>query len=204
MGNCAADLDTDGALDVVFANQQDGVKFEIDSRVYWGSPAGFSAGDTTGLPTVGAYCCSIPGSPLDAASSAYGTQPSEYGSFKVWLHKGKVMAGLWDRNGRAFEVSAPQPDNVWTHATASYDAKAGTIALYLNGKLAASKADPKMTMGKTWPWQVRVGSDAENQKKMLGLIDEVRVYDRAVSAGEAAALFTGCDLDTDDGNKVYP
>jgi hypothetical protein len=51
-----ADLDGDGYLDIVFANQRDSdapINWVLDSYVYWGSPTGYSAADRTDLPTNG-------------------------------------------------------------------------------------------------------------------------------------------------------
>ena len=52
--NFIADLDTDGYLDIIFANhQQDAATFEVDSYIYWGSSTGFSEGDRDVLPALG-------------------------------------------------------------------------------------------------------------------------------------------------------
>ena len=48
-----ADLDGDGYLDIVVANQRSIATWNLDSYIYWGSPAGFSVGDRTSLPTQG-------------------------------------------------------------------------------------------------------------------------------------------------------
>ncbi|NIP33576.1 MAG: hypothetical protein GWN18_01465, partial [Thermoplasmata archaeon] len=48
------DLDEDAKLDLVFACQRDGGVFEMDSRIYWGSPSGGFSPSPTDLPTVGA------------------------------------------------------------------------------------------------------------------------------------------------------
>ena len=49
-----ADLDGDGWLDLVFANYYDGSNYNLDSYIYWGSAAGYSVSDRSGLPTQGA------------------------------------------------------------------------------------------------------------------------------------------------------
>ena len=50
-----ADLDSDGLLDIVFANHQDdtGV-MDVDSTIYWGTLSGFDPSRSTPLPTHGA------------------------------------------------------------------------------------------------------------------------------------------------------
>lgn len=58
-GNAVADLDRDGWLDIVFANQSERGVFTQSSYIYWGSAAGFTARPPTELPTVGATGVSI-------------------------------------------------------------------------------------------------------------------------------------------------
>jgi hypothetical protein len=48
------DLNEDGFQDIVFANHYVGDQYFIESGIFWGSSTGHSAGDRTGLPTVGA------------------------------------------------------------------------------------------------------------------------------------------------------
>jgi hypothetical protein len=55
IGNTVADLDADGFLDLVFSNFYDGTTTRLDSYVYWGSAAGFSAAARTALPTLGSH-----------------------------------------------------------------------------------------------------------------------------------------------------
>ena len=54
-----ADLDGDGNLDLVVANQANGVKQNLDSYVYWGSREGFQAERRLGLPTLGAAAAAV-------------------------------------------------------------------------------------------------------------------------------------------------
>ena len=57
--NCAADLDSDGYLDLVFSNYYNDVSSNIHSYIYWGSPSGYSATDIDSLPTHGAIGNSV-------------------------------------------------------------------------------------------------------------------------------------------------
>jgi len=55
MANAIADLDGDGSLDIVFANERsDTTTLAVDSYIYWGGGANYGAGNRTGLPTIGA------------------------------------------------------------------------------------------------------------------------------------------------------
>ncbi len=50
-----ADLDADGYLDLVLSNYWNAATVLIDSWIYWGSPAGYSTGDRSNLPTSGGW-----------------------------------------------------------------------------------------------------------------------------------------------------
>ena len=49
-----ADLDADGRLDLVFANNRDGKSYKVSSYIYWGSASGYSIARRSELYTVGA------------------------------------------------------------------------------------------------------------------------------------------------------
>jgi hypothetical protein len=53
-GNAVADLDGDGRLDIVFANQRNDKSHRVNSYIYSGSATGFSSSNRTSLPTLGA------------------------------------------------------------------------------------------------------------------------------------------------------
>jgi hypothetical protein len=77
----------------------------------------------------------------------------------------------------------PLPAGTWSHVTGTYD---GTTArLYVNGAEVAAQdiAGPiKLSDG-----DVRIGGNAVWGEWFKGEIDEVRIYDRALSADEVAA-----------------
>jgi len=53
------DLDGDSYPDIVFSNYYSGSNYNIASYIYWGSATGYSAGNRTDLPTVGAYKATV-------------------------------------------------------------------------------------------------------------------------------------------------
>ena len=69
---------------------------------------------------------------------------------------------------------------VWTHVACTYDGT--TIRLYLNGTQVASKAQTGNMATSTNPLQI--GGDSIYGQYFAGIIDEVRVYNRALSATE--------------------
>jgi glucose/arabinose dehydrogenase len=81
--------------------------------------------------------------------------------------------------------------NAWTHVAATYD---GTnIRLYLNGVLAATRAQTGTLVSSTQP--LRFGGDSIWAEWFQGTLDEIRVYNRALSATE---------IQTDMGTAITP
>jgi hypothetical protein len=77
---------------------------------------------------------------------------------------------------------------VWTHIAATYDGDAVTI--YLNGQLDAMLRVGSIVPGHTTQ-PVLIGHTNEVASTFFkGLIDEVGLYRRALSAAEIATLFT--------------
>jgi hypothetical protein len=74
-------------------------------------------------------------------------------------------------------ASAP-PLNTWTHLAVSYDGAA--LRLYVNGVLAATKPLTGAIAGSTGA--LRIGGNSVWGEYFSGLIDEVRVYNRALTA----------------------
>jgi PKD repeat protein len=72
---------------------------------------------------------------------------------------------------------------VWTHLAATYDGS--MIRLYVNGTLAVSQAASGAVTSSTGA--LRIGGNSVWSEWFAGLIDEVRVYDRALTAGEIQA-----------------
>jgi hypothetical protein len=48
------DLDADGHTDIAIASNTNGISFQVDSMIYWGSETGFSEENVTALPSRGA------------------------------------------------------------------------------------------------------------------------------------------------------
>jgi hypothetical protein len=78
-----------------------------------------------------------------------------------------------------FGASAP-PLNAWTHLAVSYDG--GALRLYVNGVLAATKSLAGAIAASTGA--LRIGGNSVWGEYFSGLIDEVRVYNRALTASE--------------------
>ena len=91
-----------------------------------------------------------------------------------------VQIGGGDRTASG---TSQVPTNTWTHLAATYDG--AQLRLYVNGTLAGSRAQTgNMTVSSA---PLRIGGNAVWSEFFAGLIDEVRVYNRALSAAEIQA-----------------
>jgi Concanavalin A-like lectin/glucanases superfamily len=89
---------------------------------------------------------------------------------------GGIFAGS---NANAFGTAALTL-NVWTHLAGTYDG--GTLRLYVNGVQVSTLAKTGALTTSTNPLQI--GGDSIFGQYFQGKIDEIRVYNRALSATE--------------------
>ena len=82
--------------------------------------------------------------------------------------------------------TTPNPVNVWTHVALTYDG--ATLRLYVNGVQVASQAQAGSIQTPSTP--LRIGGNVPYGEYFQGLIDEVRVYNRALSAAEIQSDMT--------------
>ncbi|MBI3408481.1 MAG: fibronectin type III domain-containing protein [Planctomycetes bacterium] len=80
-------------------------------------------------------------------------------------------------------ASSVLPTNVWTHLAGTYDG--ATMKLYINGALAASTAVSGSALISTGA--LTIGSNAVWGEYFQGLIDEVRIYNIALSQAQIQA-----------------
>lgn len=93
-------------------------------------------------------------------------------------------------------------DGAWHHVLATYDS--GTIIMYVDGSTVYTTTNSGGTIGSiSNAVNVRIGADTDGNY-FPGTVDEVRIYDRVLSAEEAAKLYkTSAPDDPDTGLKAY-
>lgn len=86
---------------------------------------------------------------------------------------------------RTLQGGSPLPAGIWSHLTATYDGS--NQRLYVNGVQVASRASTGTLPTSASP--LRIGNDGVlSGRAFSGMIDEVRVYDRALSQGDVVSL----------------
>jgi hypothetical protein len=87
------------------------------------------------------------------------------------------------------------PLNTWTHVAATYDG--GTLRLFVNGSQVSSTAAAGSLIATTGA--LRFGGNAVWGEYFAGRLDEIRIYGRALSAGEIQT-----DMNTPVGSSGTP
>lgn len=72
------------------------------------------------------------------------------------------------------------PVNTWTHLTETYDGS--TLRLYINGIQVSSRSQTGNILTSTYPLQI--GGDSLYGQNFQGMIDEVRIYDTALTQAQ--------------------
>ena len=88
--------------------------------------------------------------------------------------------------------------NQWYFLVMAYDG--ATMKFYVNGQLKSSKAVSGLLRNNGRPFSI--GSDAGEQKFCNGLIDEVRLYDHALTQDEINVLYQNLPNEDTDGDGV--
>ena len=95
---------------------------------------------------------------------------------------GRPSGHVFTGGDRAVNGPAALPNNAWSHLAMTWDGL--TSRLYVNGTQVASGALTGTAATSALP--LRIGGNTVWSEWFSGLIDEVRVYNRALSAAEIA------------------
>jgi len=101
---------------------------------------------------------------------------------------GKFVLGVGSSTGDTTIASSTNVnDGTWHHVAATRNNSSGAMAVYVDGVLRGSGTGP--TGSRTWPPSLRIGSLQTGNNFLNGTLDDVRLYDHILSAGEISALF---------------
>ncbi|MCW8101841.1 exo-alpha-sialidase [Streptomyces tauricus] len=117
---------------------------------------------------------------------------------QVWLRgepaNSRVQGLITTRDGASAPRSASvrttgaYNDGQWHHLALRRGA--GQLTLFIDGTVAGTTADVPGSVSRNSPFGVHVGQKLDSRAHLTGAIDDVRVYDRALSDGELADLRT--------------
>ncbi|MBI3851080.1 MAG: hypothetical protein HY298_12505 [Verrucomicrobia bacterium] len=106
--------------------------------------------------------------------------------------------GFGGEPGTGFGTSEDLPLNQWTHLAVTFD---GTnFSLYINGSLSATN---QSTLGAPNNASLRIGTSGDCVA-YTGLLDEIQIFNRALSAGEVAGIVTADNAGLCVGQQFNP
>ncbi len=94
--------------------------------------------------------------------------------------------------------TAPVNNDTWTHVAATWD-KSSSAKLYVNGFMAGSAVHTGNSFSLTGC--LRLGRPGDPERYYSGLLDDVRIYNYALSAAEMMYL-AGSPVDLNQDNKI--
>ncbi len=96
---------------------------------------------------------------------------------------------IWGPGGDNAEGGAVKAGE-WTHIAGSYDGE--TVRTYINGKMAAEKKLTKKDLvASSKSLSIGVRGDSKDVQWMAGSIDEVAIYDNALSEADLTKTMSG-------------
>ncbi|MBN2139359.1 MAG: hypothetical protein JW720_16265 [Sedimentisphaerales bacterium] len=165
----------------------DGIDDYIDCGGY-----GFELSDAI---TVALWVNHRPGGATDDRGMfSRGAGWDDYG-YTFWHRAGEnIRAELQGPNDKQEVLTDPLPDNEWHHVAFTWPtpSTADVLTVYVDGAAAASGS----FTGPIGPssYNLRIGDYSgtdENYRNFGGLLDDIRLYDRALTAGEIAGIYRG-------------
>ena len=82
-------------------------------------------------------------------------------------------------------------DGTWHHIAGTFDASTRVMRLYVDGVLAAEKTTTVGLSVNSVPLRIGISSNTAALEPFNGFIDEVEIYNRALSQSEIQAIFAG-------------
>ena len=123
----------------------------------------------------------------DSMSDAYRVISKETNglndNYWIALQAGELWAGV---GGSFFNAPATFEANTWYHIAVSFDDADNQVSIYVNGELSQEYSTSATISSNTDP--LYIGSNWQGSKFWDGALDDVRIYDRALSASQVAAI----------------
>ena len=106
--------------------------------------------------------------------------------FGIWIQGGRFFAGIWNSEGTQYSAISPgsPTPGQWYHVAMTCDFAADKVVkFYINGVLDCTSAATGTTI-RSGHTTIDVGGRTPNASYFKGIIDEVKIHNRALSAEE--------------------
>ena len=111
---------------------------------------------------------------------------------QLWVGNNAISANIKDLSNGAhtMNASAIMSSNTWQHLALTYDKTNGWAYIYFNGNIVSSNNFGTIIPQTTYPLNIgrRTGEPIGNGETYGGLIDELSIYNRALSQAEIQAI----------------
>ncbi len=133
--------------------------------------------------------------------------------YQLLIEDGRLSVGLihfWPGNALAIKARDPLGLNEWTHVAIAYDgsSRASGLVLFINGRpspVEVVRDQLTRTITGGGNDQITVGQRFRDRGFKNGVVDEIKVFNRALSPPEAAQLCAGtCQAFPADPAKLTP
>ena len=120
-------------------------------------------------------------------------------NYGIWMTSAETIKAEFETSaGTDFIATSANAynDGNWHYAVATYDGSS-TVRLYIDGASVATKSTSGATPDNTGTQPLRVGANSRTLNSFfVGNIDEVRVWNRAVSSTEVSSQYNSGTFDT--------
>jgi hypothetical protein len=112
------------------------------------------------------------------------------GEYTLWLYNSRQIIWYVNNWAHGYIISSTIPLNEWTHVVGVYNGTltSNRLKLYINGVLNAQGATTDNQIVRTAS-NLFVGDRGGADRGFIGVIDEVQVYNRALSLAEIQSMF---------------
>jgi len=156
------------------------------SALVFDDGTGYVSASANGLPAANApqsvsWWLNVPTIPNGVADALSLTNDGAHAGVQPGFRNGRV--GVWQWGGTWLVSTAPPSSNAWHHYVYTFDGT--THRLYVDG---VSRANSTVTPQSAAPVQLQFGRWSGGHEYVKGSLDDVRIYNRALSAAEARVL----------------
>jgi hypothetical protein len=107
----------------------------------------------------------------------------DYQRMRFWTTSHGIPTSLVD----VYSRNDSAPSNIWSHVAAAYTGS--ELQIYINGVLTTNKPRSGVVYSTSEP--VRIGTAAGLELPMVGGLQDLRIYNRALTANEIANIYRG-------------
>jgi hypothetical protein len=118
-----------------------------------------------------------------------GTSKAQELACRIYTGAGRIWTDMWNENDRRGVSWSGTPQNGWFHVVGTYDGS--EVRLYLNGTLVHANPQTGRIRSSSSPLFIgaRTSDRGSLEELFRGLVDEVMVWNRALSEAEVSELF---------------